>query len=334
MARRGHGGAALATGLCLAIVACQGQPGSEIVIETDELPEARAGMEYSAQLSCSGEVEEPTWEVISGDLPAGLSLTDDGLLEGTPVGSGDFVFEVAVDDGLGDDVAELAIHVPDVILLSGFEPFGGYPTNPSWDALVDLDEVFVAGMDVRVIEIPVEWDVSWEALLDEIERLGPVVVIGTGMADTDAMRYELRAQNLENYTDNAGVTAWNEPVVEGAEGELFTDLPVEAMAAAVEAGGLTTVTSESAGTFLCNHIFYHLTHYEQVVAEDPPLTGFIHVPPAPFAGTFEVEDITRAHELGLEALVGWLSGNRHPNSWSPDTAVAPTYHRSVAALPR
>ena len=237
MARRGHGGPALAAAFCLLITACQEQPGSEIAIETVELPDGRAGMEYSAPLVCSGEEDEPVWEVVSGDLPPGLSLTEGGLLEGSPIGSGEFTFEVAVDDGLGDDVAELSIAIPDVVLISGFEPFGGYPTNPSWDALVPMHETFVADLDVRVIEIPVEWDVSWEQLLDEIERLDPIVVIGTGMADTDAMRYELRAQNLENYTDNAGVTAWNEPVVEGAESELFADLPVEVMAEAVEAGG-------------------------------------------------------------------------------------------------
>ena len=91
------------------------------------------------------------------------------------------------------------------------------------------------------------------------------------------------------------------------------------------------MTSESAGTFLCNHIFYHLTHYEQVEAEDPPLTGFIHVPPAPFSGTFEVEDITVAHELGLEALAGWLAGDRRHSPAGPDTSTAPTYHRSLGA---
>lgn len=340
MARRGHDvdslrrAAPIALVPALLMVACQEQPGSEIVIETDELPGGRMAMDYSTQLSCADEADEPLWEVISGELPPGLSLSDDGLLDGAPAGSGEFIFEVAVDDGLGDDVVELSIHVPDVVLLSGFEPFGGYETNPSWDALVPLDQVLVAGLDLRVIEIPVEWDVSWELLLDEIERLDPLAVIGTGMADTDAMRYELRARNLENYTDNAGVTAWNEPVVEGAESELFTDLPVEVMAEAVEAGGLATTTSSDAGSFLCNHIFYHLTYFEQVEAEDPPLTGFIHVPPAPFAGTFEVEDITLAHELGLEALAGWLAGERRRSGDAPDTANAPTYHLSRSAPPR
>ncbi len=318
-----------ATAGCLLLAAgCQESPGSAITITTDELPAARVAMDYQAALVCEDEAEEPVWSVVSGSLPPGLELAEDGTLAGSPEGAGAYRFEVAADDGLGDDVVELTLEIPPVTLVSGFEPFGGYPTNPSWDALAPLDEVLLSDMDLRIIELPVEWDVSWDLLLDEIERLAPRVVIGTGMADTDAMRFEIRAQNLEVSTDNAGVTRWYEPVVEGAPEELATDLPVEEMAAAMEAGGFGTTLSSNAGTYLCNHIFYHLTHYQQLEADDPPLTGFIHVPPAGYSGSFTVEDVTAAHELGLEAMAGWLDGGARAARATADTGIAPTYLRS------
>jgi pyroglutamyl-peptidase len=322
-------------GCCLvALAGCQESPGSAIAITTDELPAARVAMDYEAALSCVDEAEDPTWEVVSGDLPPGVELSVGGHLSGAPTRSGTYLFEVAADDGLGDDVVELSIEIPPVTLISGFEPFGGYPTNPSWDSLLPLDEELLAGMDLRILELPVEWDVSWALLLDEIERLSPRIALGTGMADSDAMRFEIRAQNLENSTDNAGVTRWYEPVVEGAPEELSTDLPVEEMAAAMEGGGYPTTISSNAGTYLCNSIFYHLTHYQQLEADDPPLTGFIHVPPASYSGTFEVEDVTAAHELGLAALAAWLDGDRRAAASTSASCTAPTYLDSLPAPAR
>ena len=318
----------------LALAGCQESPGSAIAITTEELPAARVALDYEASLACVDAGEEPTWDVASGSLPPGVELSADGTLSGAPTRSGAYSFAVAADDGLGDDVVDLTLEIPPVALISGFEPFGGYPTNPSWDSLLPLDEELLAGLDIRIVELPVEWDVSWELLQDEIDRLSPTVALGTGMADSDAMRFEILAQNLENSTDNAGETRWYEPVVEGAPDELSTDLPVEEMAAAMEDGGYATTVSSNAGTYLCNSIFYHLSHYEQLEADDPPLTGFIHVPPAPYSGSFQVEDVTAAHELGLAALAAWLQSDRRAAASTPDSLTAPTYLESLPASAR
>ena len=317
---------------CVLAPGCEDAPddddGCELTI-VDDLPDGRIQLPYEAQLATPDAVADPVWELVAGELPPGLFWDQAGALDGVPEASGSYDFTMVASDGICEGTAELRITVPDVVLISGFEPFGGYDTNPSWDALLPLHEQFVADLDVRTVELPVEWDVSWDLLLDEIGFLAPTVVIGTGMADTDAMRFEVRAQNLQNYTDNAGVTKWNEPIVEDGPSELETGLPVEEMAAAMEEGGYGTTVSSDAGTYLCNHIFFHLTHYELLEADDPPLTGFIHVPPAPYSGTFEVEHVTAAHELGLEALSAWLQGDRAVRPTAPATDAAPTYLRSL-----
>jgi pyroglutamyl-peptidase len=243
--------------------------------------------------------------VTAGSLPPGVELSADGALSGAPQRSGEYGFTVRADDGVGQATADLAIHVPLVALLSGFGPFAGYPVNPSIEALLPLDQQLVAGLDVRVLELPVEWDVSWTLLEAEITAISPSVVIGTGVADTDAMRYETTAQNLEVGADVANVTRSNVPVVVGGDATLPSELPLAELSAAVQAAGLNAVMSNDAGTYLCNFIFYHLAY--RANADDALLAGFIHVPPAPTA-SFGIGDITSAHRIELETLAGLLLG--------------------------
>ncbi len=294
-------------------------------ILTDTLPDGRRGEAYEAALSADSTATV-TWSLDAGSLPPGIELSAGGDLTGTPTATGEFGFTVLGDDGTLLGAADLSIYVPPVLLLSGFGPFVGYEVNPSIEAIRSLDGEIAGGMDVHIAELPVVWDESWDILLAAIEAVEPDVILSTGVAGTDAMRYELDAVNTEWGADVEGVYASGEEVVEGGPSNLETLLPVEEMAAAVDAAGLATTLSTDAGTYLCNHIFYHVVHYAEYDAPIPTLAGFVHVPPVGDAGcTFALEDVTEAHELGIEALSMWMRGDRARAEVVGDTHDAPIY---------
>ncbi len=318
----------------LALAACNGDPANDddddtveehLVVLTEALPDGRVGEAYEAALEAD-TADEVTWSLDSGSLPPGIELAAGGVLTGTPTASGDFDLTVLADDGTLWGEAQLRLHVPAVLLISGFGPFSGYPVNPSIEALRPLDGELAGGMDIHVVELPVVWDESWDLLEAAIEEVQPDILIGTGVAGTDAMRYEVTAFNVEWGNDVEGVYASGEEVVEGGPSSLDTQLPVEEMAAAVTDAGFATTLSDDAGTYLCNHIFYHVVHHAQFEATRPVIAGFIHVPPAGDAGcSFEIDDVTEAHELGLEAMAQWLQGDRRARPPEIQTHEAPVY---------
>jgi len=292
---------------------------------TVDLPVAQLMLPYSASIEVTDVVGDVEIDLIDGELPPGLELDQTGWLEGEPEAQGEFDFTVIAQDGQGETVADLSIRVAPVVLMSGFEPFGGYPTNPSIDALWPLDQQLVADLDIRVVELPVVWDVAWAELLAEIEWLQPAVVIGTGMAGDEAIQFETNAVNEQWGSDNDGVFRSGEPVVEEGPDAMGSGLPVVEMAAAVEAAGFDAQQSSNAGTYLCNHVFYHIVHHAEYEAAAPMIGGFIHVPPAPYGPVFTVEDVTAAHEAGLGALAEWLGSDRGLLPPQVDSSDEPVY---------
>lgn len=275
------------------------------LIITDDLPGGRVQFPYEATFEVDEAVGGEAWSVVAGGLPPGLTLSNDGALSGTPITSGTFGFTVEVDDGNELDEVALELTIPHVLLMSGYEPFGTYSTNPSIEALWPMQEQIIAGLDVRVVELPVVWDESWVILLDEIEYLDPIAIVSTGVAGSNSMRLETLAVNTQDGTDNDGVSRSGEPNVEGGDETLETGLPVTEMAEAMEEAGAPTMISSDAGQYLCNHIFYLLMNYTEYEASSAIVAGFIHVPPAPNI-SFDVEDITVAHEAGIGALAIWM----------------------------
>jgi len=326
--RRSAASIAITLAAAATLAACDGGGGQDggILIVTDALEDGRVRIPYLEILAAEGAVGEVEWELSGGELPPGIELTAGGRLEGAPLASGTYQFAVAASDDEGTDEVELELLVPRVVLMSGFEPFGGYETNPSWEAVHPLHMELVAGLDVRGIEIPVTWSGGWAALEEEIVRLRADVVIATGMAGTDAMRFETNAVNVASGADNDGETMSGDPIVDGGPDAYPDALPVAEMAAAMEAGGYATATSDDAGDFLCNHVFYNLMHWVQTTDEPAPVAaGFIHVPPSPYGASLTVEGITAAHRLGLEALAAWLESDGTRGAVLPSVRTAPEY---------
>lgn len=298
---------------------------SDIEIVTESLDDGRVQMPYEALLEVSDPIGEVAFELSDGELPPGLELSADGIISGTPERAGEYGFEVTAFDEAGEDSAELEIAIPEVLLMSGFEPFGGNPTNPSWESLVPLHEELLAGLDVRAVELPVVWGVAWDVLLEELELLHPLVAISSGQAGSDAMRFETTGRNAMWGTDEDGQTENGGAIVEDGPYTASSTIPVQEMRDAMEAGGYDTMVSNDAGYYLCNYIAYQLFYYQDTAEDGPLAAGFVHVPPAPFDGTFSVADITAAHQLGIEALAAWLESGEQAKAPLVDTFAAPVY---------
>lgn len=164
-------------------------------------------------------------------------------------------------------------------LLTGFEPFGGDAVNPSAEA-VRLAAAAWQGPETLVTAVlPVVFsDASarLRALIDEHE---PDVVIATGVAGgRAAVTPERVAVNLADarIPDNAGAQPVDAACVPGGPTAHFASLPVKAIAAAIVAAGIPSSVSHTAGTFVCNQVFYVAAH--EATLRPTMRAGFIHVP--------------------------------------------------------
>ena len=169
------------------------------------------------------------------------------------------------------------------VLLTGFEPFGGEVENPSWDAVRLLGGERIGGHAIAPRLMPCVFGEAIARLEKEIEALSPRVVICVGQAGGRAeISLERIAVNLEDarIPDNAGAQPLDRPVVEGGPAAYLTGLPVKAILRDLIEAGIPAALSQTAGTFVCNHIFYGACHLAKRRRRKMP-AGFIHVPFSP-----------------------------------------------------
>ncbi len=174
------------------------------------------------------------------------------------------------------------------VLVTGFEPFGGEEINPSWMAVQALHGRTVAGHRLIGAQLPTVFGRSLEALRNLLHRHRPALVVCTGQAGgRTALSLERIAINVSDarIPDNDGAKPVDTPVVAGGPAAYFTSMPIKAMFAALLAEGINAEVSQTAGTFVCNQVFYGLMH-ELETRHDLRRTrgGLIHVPWLPTQG--------------------------------------------------
>ena len=165
------------------------------------------------------------------------------------------------------------------ILLTGFEPFGGADTNPSWEA-VRLVPDCLAGHSVHRLRLPVVYGEAANLLRQEIARLRPALVICCGVAgDRKAVTPELVAINYRHarIPDNAGQSYFGEPIDVSAPAARMTHLPIHTLIDAVKAADIPCAVSFSAGAYVCNDVYWALLNAEE---EFGHRGLFVHVPSA------------------------------------------------------
>jgi len=171
------------------------------------------------------------------------------------------------------------------ILLTGFEPFGGESVNPSWQVAQALDGWDCDGHRVHAVLLPCAFGDALVRLDAALAELQPDLVLCLGQAGgRTEISLERAALNVDDarIADNLGRQPIDLPVVAGGPAAYFTTLPIKAMARDLREAGVAAAVSNTAGTFVCNHVFYALMHR---LATLPALAGarggFVHVPYTP-----------------------------------------------------
>ncbi|MEV5599048.1 pyroglutamyl-peptidase I [Streptomyces sp. NPDC052496] len=169
------------------------------------------------------------------------------------------------------------------ILLTGFEPFDGESSNPSWEAVQEAAAAPPAGLELTAVELPCVYGRSRTALREAVAAHDPGIVLCVGQAGgRPDLTVERIAVNIDDarIPDVSGAQPIDETIVPGGPAAYFAALPVKACVAAVREAGVPASVSNTAGTFVCNHVFYDLMHL--IATERPALRGgFVHVPYAP-----------------------------------------------------
>jgi pyroglutamyl-peptidase len=168
-------------------------------------------------------------------------------------------------------------------LVTGFDAFAGESINPSWQVCERLPAE-IAGARVVIQRLPCEFRRAIEVVAEAIERERPTLVICVGQAGGRAhLGVERVAINVDDARigDNGGNRPIDEPIAVMGPAAYFATLPIKAMVHAMRASGVPAEISNSAGTFVCNHVMYGVLHYLANVSSERRgscRAGFIHVP--------------------------------------------------------
>lgn len=166
------------------------------------------------------------------------------------------------------------------VLVTGFQPFGGETINPSLEAVKLLQGLTVDDYEVVTGEIPVVRYEATEKIVELIKQYHPEIVINVGQAGG---RLEISVErigiNIDDYRlpDNGGNAPVDEPVAADGPAAYFATLPIKAMVKAMVAEGVPASVSNTAGTYLCNHVAYAVPHY--IATQHLAIRScFIHIP--------------------------------------------------------
>ena len=197
------------------------------------------------------------------------------------------------------------------ILLTGFEPFGGERTNPSWQIAKLFDKRRFGSMRVRAARMPVNHRSAIARLRATIEAYAPVAILGLGQAGgRPALSLERVAINLvdQHRRDGTGTGHRSEKrVVDGGPDAYFSRLPLASLLGALKRKRIPASYSLTAGAFICNTVMYTALHETRQTRSMP--VGFIHLPYAtdqatrhPSAPTMSLSTMERGIEIALQVV--------------------------------
>ncbi len=197
------------------------------------------------------------------------------------------------------------------VLVTAFDPFGGEEVNPALEAVKELPDT-IAGAAIVKQEIPTVFRKAIDALDEKIARESPDITLCIGQAGG---RFDITVERVAINVDDARIAdnAGNQPIdtaiFEDGPTAYFARLPIKRMVAAIREEDLPASVSNSAGTFVCNHIMYGLLYL--IDHKYPEMRGgFIHVPfipnqvlDKPMKPSMALDDITRGLEAALRAAI-------------------------------
>lgn len=199
------------------------------------------------------------------------------------------------------------------ILVTGFDPFGGEKVNPALEAVKSLPSV-IHGAEIRWVEIPTVFYQSAEVLEAEIVRYQPDVVLCIGQAGGRASLTPERVainQDDARIPDNQRNQPIDTPIRLDGEAAYFSTLPIKAMVQAIKEVGLPATVSNTAGTFVCNHLMYQALYLADKKFSHMR-AGFMHIPymteqviNKPNTASMNLADIVKGIEAAIGAIVDY-----------------------------
>lgn len=214
------------------------------------------------------------------------------------------------------------------LLLTYFGPFPGVPVNPT----VALAEGAVRALntarpDLRVVarELPVSYDGSSAALRAALQEVQPDALISLGVAvGRDVVSLEQVAINLDSagIEDNDGDRRCDEPIAPDGREAYFSSLPVRASYERLRAAGEPVEISYTAGTYVCNHVFYEGQRLSRELGLSIP-AGFVHVPAICADGEEDAdgEEATEGVELTAHRDAGGVVRDEQGVPYLPESTV-------------
>lgn len=189
------------------------------------------------------------------------------------------------------------------ILVTGFDPFGGEPINPAIESVKKLPDT-IAGADIITLEIPTVVHKSLNVIEEAIQKHDPDMILSIGQAGGRSdLTVERVGINIDDcrIKDNEGNQPVDEPVYADGPAAYFVNLPIKAMVEEIRKAGIPASISNSAGTFVCNHVTYGVRY---LVDKKFPgkKSGFIHIPYLPA----QVVDKPGQPSMALDVIVEGL----------------------------
>lgn len=188
---------------------------------------------------------------------------------------------------LSPDISGISVHRKGIktimkILVTGFDPFGGESVNPALETVKSLPDT-IAGAQIIRLKVPTVRHKSLQVIADAVAAHDPDVIVSVGQAGGRAnITVERIGINVDDFpmADNEGNQPVDEPVFADGPDAYFVTLPIKAMVEAVREKKIPASVSNSAGTFVCNHVTYGVCH---LLATRYPgkKSGFIHIPYLP-----------------------------------------------------
>jgi len=197
------------------------------------------------------------------------------------------------------------------IIVTGFDPFGGETINPSIECVKALPEI--EGVELIRLELPTVFKESAKRLNEVINDVKPDAVLSVGQAGgRPGITMERIAINVDDarIPDNISQQPIDETIQTEGEAAYFTTLPIKRIVKAIREAGISAEVSNSAGTFVCNHIMYQ-SLFAATKADKPFKAGFMHIPFIPEQTTdkpsLPLEESTRALQIAIETIRVYLN---------------------------
>lgn len=201
------------------------------------------------------------------------------------------------------------------ILVTGFDAFGGEAINPALESVKLLPDT-ISGAEVKWVAIPTVFHKSADVLEKSIEEFHPDAVLCVGQAGGRfGLTPERVAINQDDarIADNEGNQPIDQPIRKDGPSAYFSTLPIKAMTKAIQEAGLPSSVSNTAGTFVCNHLMYQVLYLADKKFSFVKHAGFMHIPfmteqvlDKPNTPSMNLEDMGKGVKAAIEAIVEYF----------------------------